>query len=289
MSSGSGTPPRANAEQVELWNSETGPRWVKLERALDAMLRDVGLATMDAARVARGEQVLDVGCGCGDTCLELARRVGPRGLVVGVDISRPMLERARERVREAKADNVRLEVADAQVTPFGPGTFDVVHSRFGLMFFEDPAAAFRNLRRALRPGGRLATCAWSAREKNPWLTALASAVAAVVEIPTPADPHAPGPFGLHDGARTRELLSAAGFAQVEMNERRMLLQLGGTLDEAVAHCLQLGPLARPLAQASDDVLEVVTGLARGVLGRHVASDGAVRMQGAAWIVTAVHA
>src|SRR6266852_2919404 len=145
--------PEANAEQIRYWNEAAGPKWVAFQKVIDAQIAPLGERAMDRAGIAPGERVIDVGCGCGDTTIALARRVGPTGLVLGVDISAPMLERAAETARAAVAANVRFENADAQTHRLSPGAFDVVYSRFGVMFFADPVAAFVKLRAALTLGG----------------------------------------------------------------------------------------------------------------------------------------
>src|SRR5206468_8372770 len=142
-----------NAEQIRYWNETAGPKWTAFQQVLDEQLGALGRRAMDRAGVARRERAIDVGCGCGDTTIELGRRVGPQGTVVGIDLSAPMLERAATQARAAQLANVRFENADAQTHRFAPGQCDLVFSRFGVMFFADPVTAFMNLCVALRPGG----------------------------------------------------------------------------------------------------------------------------------------
>src|SRR5262249_32133419 len=150
-----------NAEQVRFWNDAGSRRWVRQQALLDAMLASLGRRALERAAARHGERVVDVGCGCGDTSLALARAVGVTGRVTGIDVSRPMLERAGERAREAGLGTVCFVEADAQTHPFAR-EHDLVFSRFGVMFFIDPVVAFRNLRGALGPGGRLAFVCWQA-------------------------------------------------------------------------------------------------------------------------------
>lgn len=286
MTTPQGTPP--NLEMATFWNEQAGPRWVKLQPRMDRAIREIGLHAIDAGSPAPGESVLDLGCGAGDTCLELARRVGETGQVVGLDISAPLLERARERVAEAGLSHVDLQRGDVQVHELPPAAFDLAFSRFGVMFFEDPRAAFANVLSALRPGGRLAFCCWREREANPWMTTLTAAAAPHVDLPAPPeDPHAPGPFALADASRIRRLLEGSGFASVATDALDVLLALagGGPLDETVEHALEMGPLATALAEASDDVRERVRRAVREALAPHATPEG-VRLPGAAWIVTA---
>src|SRR5947199_350388 len=200
-------PAGPNAEQIKYWNETAGPKWIAFQRLLDAQLEPLGRRTMDAAGSVGGERVLDVGCGCGDTTLELGRRVGPEGRVLGVDVSGGMVARAAEAAREARLRNVGFENADAQTHRFARGEFDVLYSRFGVMFFADAAAAFTNLRSALGPGGRLAFICWQALRENPWLAVPLAAAARHLTLPPPPAPDAPGPFSLGDPERVRGILS----------------------------------------------------------------------------------
>src|SRR5438477_469726 len=143
-----------NAEQIRYWNETAGPKWTAFQQVLDEQLGALGRRAMDRAGVARRERVIDVGCGCGDTTIELGRRVGPQGTVLGVDVSTPMLERAATQARAAQLANVRFENTDAQTHRFSPGQCDLVFSRFGVMFFADSVTAFTNLRAALQPCAR---------------------------------------------------------------------------------------------------------------------------------------
>jgi len=280
-------PTGPNAEQITYWN-ERGKQWVAVNDMLDALIGPLGRHALDRARVAPGEAVLDVGCGCGDTTLDLARRVGPAGRVLGVDISAPMLDRARERMRAAGATQVILEQADAQAHPLPPGTFDVVFSRFGVMFFVDPTAAFANLRAALRPGGRLAFVCWQAFQQNPWIAVPVMAAAAHVALPPPAAPDAPGPFAFADDQRLRTILTGAGFAEIAVEPLYESLTIAGSggLEAAVEFALAgVGPLAAALRDAGPAVIAAVRASVREALAPYVTGDS-VRMPSAAWVVSA---
>ena len=157
-----------NAQQIEYWNELSGARWVAMNDVIDAQISPLGEVAMLRAAVAPGERVLDIGCGCGQTSLQLAERVGQDGRVLGLDISAVMLERARERAEQAGLANLEFRNADAQTEPFA-GAFDLLFSRFGVMFFASPEAAFSNLRSAVRPGGRLTCLTWQGLGANPWM------------------------------------------------------------------------------------------------------------------------
>ncbi|KYF49544.1 hypothetical protein BE08_41045 [Sorangium cellulosum] len=276
-----------NADQIQYWNEVAGPKWVALHDIISAQIRPLGALAMDRAGIAAGERVLDVGCGMGETTLELGRRVGPGGTVVGVDVSAPMLERARAAALAAGAANVAFESADAQTTAL-PGPFDALYSRFGVMFFAEPEAAFANLRRALRVGARLAFVCWRALQENPWLLVPATTAAKHLEMPQ-TDPHAPGPFAFADAARVRGILERAGFTRVEHEpvDQELSVAGGRSLDESVEFLLQLGPASAALraAQAGPKLVERVRADLREAIAPFD-GPGGVRMGSAAWIVTA---
>jgi SAM-dependent methyltransferase len=276
-----------SAEQITYWNDTAGPKWVALEEMLDTQIRPLGEAVMDRLGIGPGECVLDLGCGTGEASLELARRVGPSGQVLGVDISAPMLARARERARAAGRGHVAFVEADAQTHRFEPATMDVCFSRFGVMFFADPVAAFANLSIALRPGGRLGFVCWQALPDNPWVAVPLMAAARHVTLPVPASPDAPGPFAFADAARVRDILARAGLGGVEIADHRATLTVGGSggLDQAVDFLLQIGPSGAALRGADPALRTTVAAAMRDALASYHTPQG-VRLAGAAWIVTA---
>ncbi len=276
-----------NAEQIAYWNDQAGLKWVRLQQQLDDMIGPLGGAALDRAKPAPNERVLDVGCGCGATSLELARRVGGGGDVLGLDLSSAMLERARDRAREQNLTPVRFEIADAQTHAFqGPG-FDLIFSRFGVMFFADPEQAFRNLRGALAQNGRLCFVCWQAITRNPWMLVPLQAAAKHVQLSPPPAPGAPGPFSFAEEERVRGILEAAGFAEVLIDPLESQLTLGGSvpLEEAVSFIVEgIGPTAAILREHPEQrgvVLSEVT----EALAPFAGPDG-VALPCAAWIVTA---
>lgn len=277
----------ANHEQIRYWNEQGGPRWVLRQQHLDAQIQQLGLAAMQRAEVKPGEHVLDVGCGCGQTSLELAQRVSPGGSVLGIDISQPMLARARERQRELNITNLEFLNADAQTYQFAPESVDLIFSRFGIMFFADPAHAFMNLRTALRPDGRLCFICWQPLEKNEWARIPLMAATKHVPPPAPPSPDAPGPFAFANPDRVRRILETAGFPRVDIASHEATLTMGGatTVNEAVDFVMEIGPIARLLGDASADVRARVVEELRTTLAPY-ATQGGVSMSGAAWIVIA---
>jgi SAM-dependent methyltransferase len=277
-----------NAEQITFWNETAAPRWLNGQQALDTQLAPLGREALERARLVAGERVLDVGCGCGHTTLELAARVGPRGAVTGIDISAPLLARARARVQAAGLANVKLLNADAQVTPLGENAFDLVFSRFGVMFFADPKAAFANLRASLTPRGRVVFVCWQELARNPWMAVSLQAASKVVALPPPLPPGAPGPFAFADAARVRGILEGAGFADVEIEPREGKLVVGGEASDASAAAdflLEVGPLSAALREAGEVARPRVFAAVRDAIAPYTTPDGVALGYGT-WVVHA---
>lgn len=279
----------ANDEQIAYWNEQAGEKWVVLQDRIDAQLEPLGLVAMDALAPAAGERVLDVGCGCGATSRTLAARVGSAGSVTGVDVSGPMLAQAR--ARAADTPTVRFIQGDAATHPFPPGSFDALFSRFGVMFFADPPAAFANLRRATAPGGRLGFVCWQSLFANEWVRIPIEVAAPHVPLPPPPAPGTPGPFQLADRDRVLAILADAGWADVGVDPHETVLGVGGSadLDETVDFLLRIGPLARVLGEVTDraDAAAAVADALRARLAP-LHGPGGVRLGGATWIVTATN-
>lgn len=276
----------SNAEQIAYWNEVGGPKWVRYQAMLDHQLDAIGHTAMEAAALASGDAVLDVGCGCGSTTLEVARRVGTGGRAVGLDISHTMLEVARQRAAAAGIANATFLEADAQTCDFR-AEYDVLFSRFGVMFFDDPALAFTNLRKSLKPGGRMAFACWQAMHRNPWMTVPMMAALKHVSIEAPPNPEAPGPFAFADAARVEGILGQAGFSAIAIAGVDVTLTVGGGggADEAADFLVDLGPLSRLLVDSPPELRHTVTREVRDAIAGHAGPDG-VKMAGAIWIVTA---
>ena len=227
-----------------------------------------------------------MGCGCGQTSLQLAERVGAAGAVTGIDLSAPMLARARERARAAGLANVRFENADAQTHAFAARSFDAAYSRFGVMFFGEPTAAFANLRGALREGGRLAFVCWRSLSENEWLRVPLLAAATQVELPAPPAENAPGPFSFARRERVEGILTGAGFRDLSIEPLDGELTVGGgaTLDRAVDFMTQMGPAGRLLGEAPPDARARAAAALREAIEPFTGPKG-IRMTYAAWIVT----
>jgi ubiquinone/menaquinone biosynthesis C-methylase UbiE len=274
-----------NADQAAYWNGPAGQRWTERQEKQDAVLAPASAALFVRALVAQGMRVIDVGCGCGETTIELARRVGPKGHVIGVDISAPMLARARERAHGGLP--LDFVLADATVHPFQPGRADLLFSRFGVMFFADPEASFVNLRKALRPGGRVAFAGWQEPHKNPWMMLpLEAAYQHVPRLPE-VGPEDPGPFSFAREDRVRRILSEAGFSSIAMEPVDLVLDIavGRGLDAAVNGALSIGPVSRVLDGQPPDLAAAVADSIRAALAPLQKADS-VPLGAAIWIATA---
>ncbi|MEY2421040.1 MAG: hypothetical protein QOI95_1107 [Acidimicrobiaceae bacterium] len=272
-----------NEQMIAFWNGPAGEAWASNADAQDRELQALGTAGLEALAATPGESVLDVGCGPGTTSLIVAEHVGPAGRVVGLDISAPLLALARERA--AGVDNVSFVEADAQTT-IPPGSpFDAVFSRFGVMFFADPDAAFANLHGATSPAGRLAFVCWQKPEDNPWFLAPLIALSGLpdLEVPPPLGPDEPGPFAFADSDRVRRVLAAGGWRDVDVRAYRD--EIVENLDQRVEFSLRQGPAARALMNASDEVRAAAADRVRDALARS-SRDGVVHLSRAVWIVTA---
>ncbi|MBT4425888.1 MAG: class I SAM-dependent methyltransferase [Rhodospirillaceae bacterium] len=277
----------ANSDMAEYWNDRAGPNWVRYQRQLDGQIHVLGEMAMDRAVLQPGQNVLDIGCGCGDSALGLARRVGKNGSVLGVDISAPMLDHARQRAALEAELNLRFEQADAQTHKFPPAAFEHAFSRFGVMFFDDPVAAFSNIRGALKENGRLSFVCWRALDENPWMSVALGVAYIFVAPPEAIPPNSPGPFMLAAPDRVREILSAAGYADISvapLNEE-IYLSGPGTVAEAAQHTCRMGPVARVLADSDDDTKRQVEAALNTTLAPYHDGTG-VRMASSCSIVTA---
>ncbi|PPQ14430.1 SAM-dependent methyltransferase [Bradyrhizobium sp. AC87j1] len=278
-----------NADRVTDWNGQSGERWVAHQAQLDARLAVFGQAAIEAAAPAAGERVLDVGCGTGASTLALAARVGAGGQVLGVDISEPLIARARAL---APQDTPALfRVADASSGELPQGAFDILFSRFGVMFFADPTGAFAHMRRALKPGGRVAFVCWRGVAENDWMRLPMGAIKGIVPPMAPPDPEAPGPFSFGDRGRVARILTAAGFTDIALAPFDVSVPFGegatrdAAIDNAVKMTLEVGPLSRALVDQPDDIRARASAAVRAAFAGR-AGERSVTINSATWIVTA---
>ena len=241
----------ANAAMGRYWNEVAGPRWVQRQAVQEARNVEMLEQLLAAARAQPGERVLDIGCGTGVTTEPYALAVGPQGHVTAVDISRPMLDAARERIAALSLGNVTLLLADAQAHAFPPASFDLVTSRLGVMFFADPIAAFRNLRGALRPGGRLCMAVWATIEESTHQGVPLAIAIRHLGPPAAQPPHAPGPNAYGDRDYLRGILAAAGFNETAIEPRKFMVH-GGAAASVAEHAGQMGAVQRLMDEKHAD-------------------------------------
>jgi len=272
----------ANVDQANAWNGDEGKRWAEEFEHYDASVAAYHPLLLEAAAIAAQDHVLDIGCGCGQTTRDAARRASA-GTALGLDLSGPMLERARSEAEREGVTNVTFEQADAQVHRFA-STFDVVMSRNGAMFFADPQAAWRNIGSAVRPGGRLAVLCWTNLDANEWMRAMHAAVDMGRGLPLPPV-GAPGPYGLGDTERTTAWLRGGGFDDVAFEKRAEPFYAGRDVDDAFSFVQStmfvIGALA-PLDEAAK--AEALDKL-QAMLQSHATADGVV-FESEAFLITA---
>lgn len=278
-----------NADMAASWNGQSGERWVANQARLDAVVAAFGQAAIEAAAPAKGERVVDVGCGAGASSLALAARVGPGGQVLGVDISEPLIGLAR--ALAPQDTSALFQVADASSAELPEGAFDILFSRFGVMFFDDPTEAFAHMRRALRPGGRVIFVCWRGAAENDWVHLPMGAIKGILPPIAPPDPEAPGPFSFGDRGRVSRILTAAGFTDVAIAPFDASVPFGegetqnAAIDDAVRMALEVGPLSRVLADQPDNIRARASAATRAIFAG-LPGERSVMINGAAWIVMA---
>ena len=275
----------ANAGQIAFWNGKVGEMWTVDWEHRDRMHARLAAGSMATAEFKPGERVIDIGCGCGTSTLEVAEAVGPRGAVTGIDISRSMLDLARGRAETLAVPGVAFVEADASVHRFPESAADVIYSLFGMMFFENPETAFTNFARALRPGGRLVFICWRRFEVNEWIAVPYAAACALEEIPPPWWPGVPGPFAFCDDGPIRDLLRGAGFVDIAIEAFDAPLLLGETAEIAVRKIAKTSPISAGLAAVAADRRGAVMDAVARSMAPFAGKDG-VAMGAAAWMVTA---
>lgn len=271
----------ANAGQARAWDGDEGAYWARNAERFDRAVAAYHGPFLAAARIGRTDRMLDIGCGTGRTTRDAAQAAAD-GFALGVDLSGQMIELARRLAAEQGIANARFEQADAQIHPFPAASFDVAISRTGTMFFGDPAAAFANIARAVRPGGRLALLAWQGPEPNEWIRELTGALAAGRQLPAPPI-GAPGPFAQADPEMVKAVLAAAGFSHIELDGLREPMWFGSDAGDACDFVRGLmGWMLQGLDEAGRDR---ALGNLRATLSAHDTGHG-VFYDSAAWLVEA---
>lgn len=271
-----------NVEMAAAWDGDEGEDWARDWARYDRSVRGYNRLLLDRSEVGRGDRVLDVGCGNGESTRDAAR-AAVDGSVLGVDLSSRMVARARELAAADALANVGFECADAQVHPFGAAAYDVVLSRFGTMFFADPTAAFANIGAAMRPGARLVMVVWRSVDDNEWLQCVFAALAQSRELPVPPA-GAPGPFGLAHPATTRATLDAAGFDAVELEPVDQPLWLGTDGDDAFGFFRGTGIVRGMTSDLDDAQRGRALDALRATMADHDTGDG-VYFGSGAWLIS----
>jgi len=290
-----------NVDQAEAWDGPEGEHWAAHYARFDASIAPHHALLLAAAGLAPAERVLDIGCGNGITSRDAARAVGPSGDVLGVDLSGPMLARAKQLAEDEGLANLRFEQGDAQVHPFETGAFDLTISRFGVMFFAEPVAAFTNIARSLRSargtggvppttaagaakGGRLAMLVWQSVAANEWVRAMREALAVGRDLPVPP-PGAPSPFALADTDYARRTLTEAGFTDVAFAPSEQSFYLGTGADDAYDFVTGMKVIGMLLDGLDEPDRAQALGNLRATLAAHETPDGVI-FGSASWIITA---
>jgi SAM-dependent methyltransferase len=275
-----------NQQQAQHWNEVAGPTWVEMQDVTDRMLAPFEARLTQRAFPGVGQSVLDVGCGAGATTLAMARRLGPDGLCLGVDISAPLVAAAKARAQAEALPAAAFIEADAQTHRFDPGLFDAVISRFGVMFFDDPVAAFANLAHATAPGGKLTFMAWRSPMENPFFVTAALALAPFAPPPTPTAPDAPGQFAFADEARVRGILEAAGWTSIAFDRVDEICPMQRA--DLTTYITRMGPAAVALRDADTATRAQAIAALETAFAPYIEGDS-VRVPAACWEVTALKA
>lgn len=271
----------------EFWNGEGGQKWLRFQKNIDNGLSHLGIKAIKAAALESGEYVLDIGCGWGNTSFEIAPHVGPFGGIKGIDISEIILKQTPTRAKLAIRLNIDFECADVQSYSFKSKSFDVVFSRFGVMFFNEPVDAFKNIRKALKPSGRMSFVCWQSIEVNEWVRLpLDIAEKYVPLIPRP-NPEEPGGFSFGDPNRVKSILKKAGFVDIEITPFNTTFNVGKTVNDAVTFLSQIGPASSVLDDPDVDDIDknLITTNLHDKLAIYKTKDG-IELGAATWIVTA---
>ena len=274
---------QAGNEQAALWNGRAGRAWVDAQEVLDLMFKPFEAQLAEAVHAGSGQRVLDVGCGTGSTTLAIARRLGAKGRCVGVDISGPMIAAAQARAEPEEGAPASFVRADVQAHAFEPASFDLIVSRFGVMFFDDPVLAFANRRRAARDGAELRVIAWRSAAENPFMTTAERAAAPLLPDMPARQPGAPGQFAFADRHRVCAILEESGWAGIDIRP----IDVDCTLPEKelVRYLTRLGPVGLILQEADDRTRTQVIETVRAAFEPYV-HGAEVRFTAACWMVGA---
>ena len=275
-----------NIKQKQFWSGAGGDVWVDKQREMDIMLNPLGERVIQGLDLKEETKILDIGCGCGATTLEIAKLVN-QGEVIGVDISEPMLERATQTASDMALTNISYQVKDVQVDEMPNKYFDIAFSRFGVMFFEDPFEAFNNINHSLKDNGQLSFVCWQHASLNPWQSLSIQVIKEFLDLPAPP-PKSPGPFAFEDKSYIEEILNASGFRDIEIkdNQEDIVMFSGKSIREACEDYLTINPVVTEMLKNSPSELreEILEALIGKFSNYH--KDDGLLFPSATWIVTA---
>jgi ubiquinone/menaquinone biosynthesis C-methylase UbiE len=275
-----------NIKQKQFWSGAGGDVWVDKQREMDIMLNPLGERVIQGLDLKEETKILDIGCGCGATTLEIAKLVN-QGEVFGVDISEPMLERATQTASDMALTNISYQVKDVQVDEMPNNYFDIAFSRFGVMFFEDPFEAFNNINHSLKDDGQLSFVCWQHASLNPWQSLSIQVIKEFLDLPAPP-PKSPGPFAFEDKSYIEEILNASGFRDIEIkdNQEDIVMFSGKSIREACEDYLTINPVVTEMLKNSPSELreEILEALIGKFSNYH--KDDGLLFPSATWIVTA---
>jgi len=242
-----------NKNQRDFWSGKGGDIWVERQNAMDTMLSPLGEAALNKLNLNEGENVLDIGCGCGHTTLNIAKRISPDGQVTGLDISEPMLKRAKESANEMSISNASFNCVDVQTDDMGEEVYSAAFSRFGVMFFEDPVAAFCNINKSLITGASLSFVCWQSPALNPWQSLFIEAVKKYVDLPSPP-PRSPSPFAFMESEYVSSILEESNFQNIiiEGHEAEVNMFSGRSLSDSVKDYISINPVVSGMLKDSTE-------------------------------------
>ena len=276
-----------NQDQKEFWNEKKGKIWISLEKNIEKMLGPLGDHAINTLKPKVGEKILDVGCGTGSTSLKLSKLVGKEGLITGIDISEPILGFAKKQANVKRIKNIKFVLADAQNFQFSENNYDAVFSRFGIMFFEDPITAFKNIRKSLKDKGRLTFICWCSREENDWINLSSNIASQFLELPPKANPKDPGPFALEDHRYIEEILINSGWKNIVIKNHGEKIIVGETLDSSAEFLSRMGPMSVPFENANEQTKEKVISALKECYSKYLTPKG-VEFHFSSWIVSALN-
>ena len=277
----------ANIDQKNFWSGKGGDVWVQRQQAMDTMLRPLGEAALQKLELNEDTNVLDIGCGCGNTTLSIAEKIKPTGRVTGLDISEPMLQRARETARELSLENTSFQCVDVQTEDIGVNSFNAAFSRFGVMFFEDSIAAFTNINKSLMPGSPLSFVCWQSPIQNPWQSLFVQEVKKFIDLPAPP-PRSPGPFAFMESDYVNSILEDSNFENIEIegHEADVNMFSGRSLSDSVNDYISINPVvSEMLKDTSNELKQEIINSAIEVFSPYYSDKGLI-FPSSTWLVTA---